>query len=475
MPFFRRVLFNRTLYYIVFTLFTLLYNFCYVSRYMNYSSNVFLVCWGLILLVYDLCGRRFCMGHCLRVPFLLFLGVFAVTILLHALDGFFDNGLLFLVTAVEFFVLSAYDFSKRRRDALHELSLIARTVIIASFPLSLGSLVLFALKMKVKAYGIIYGFVEGRLYGFYTNPNSGSMVAFFSIAFSLMLMLILKRRFRKLLLLNLAVQFLYLTLSLSRGSQAALVVFGLFFSFFLFQQKSRIKRIGRRIAAGVVAALVSVCVLALALELSKLALSYVPETVNYVEKVIVKQPAEKSISPVPIERDYSKGFFSPRSIIWKVGLDIFQESPVFGVGPYLIPVKSKPYLSPKYQQHVEIGGLHNNYLQVLVSCGVAGLLVFIVILFMMNRIYMRYLSDCLRRRHRPFALFGSMTGLTTALLVYNLVESKILLDNCMVSAIFWIISGYIICFCLQSQRAEKRQSYDKPSGDSLPGGTSTDF
>lgn len=461
---FRRAVFGRTLYLCVFTLFTLLYNFCYVSRVMNYAANGVLVFWGLILLAHDLRGKRRSAGHRLLMPFLGFLAVYVVAVLINARNGFFENGYMFLLCVVEFFVLCAYDSSAEKDHVLREIKCVSLTAVAASFPLSAGSLILFAGKMKVMAYGNAYGFVHGRLYGFYTNPNSGSMAAFFSIALSLVLMLIWKKRFRKLLIANILVQFLYLALALSRGSQAALIVFALFFSFFLFMRKIRIKSVRLRIAAALSAAVVSVGALALALEVSRLGLSYIPETVSYVEKVIVKEPTP-GITPVPIERDYSKGFFSPRSTIWRAGLALFLKRPVFGVGPYSIAPMTEPYLPAKLHSHVRIGGLHNNYLQVLVSAGAAGLLAYMAILAVLNTVYIRYLIDCLRRRRLPFALFGCMTGLSAALLIYNLVESKIMLDNCMVSAMFWIFSGYALYFCLKDKGEKAGQPQEPPDGE----------
>lgn len=455
MPSLRRAVFNRTLYLCVYTLFTLLYNFCYVSRIMNYVANGILVVWGLIFLVHDLLGKRLVSSHRLLIPFISFLAVYVISVLINVRHGFFENGYLFLLCLVEFFVLCSYDLSAAKDDVLREIKCIALTAIAASFPLSAGSLVLFAGKMKVKAYGNTYGFVQGRLYGFYTNPNSGSMVAFFSIALAIMLMIIWKGRFKKLLITNILVQFLYLALALSRGSQAALIVFGLFFSFFLSMRRLRVKDIRRRIAAGLGVAILSVTALGLALEVSRLGLSYIPETVSYVEKVIEKKPA--SIAPVPIERDYSKGFFAPRSTIWRAGLSLFLERPVFGVGYHAIPSRIKPYLSKQLQSHISIGGLHNNYLQVLVAVGAAGLLAYLFILAVLNATYVRYLLDCLRRRRFPFALFGCITGLSTALFIYNLVESKILLDNCIVSTMFWVFSGYALYFCLKGEDKKAEQ------------------
>lgn len=451
MPFLKRTIFNKTLYFVVFVFLTLMYNFCYVSRFMNYTANIFLMCWGLILIFYDVFGKGVFLRHRLFIPFSLFLAFFAVTVLYHAKNGFLSNGLLFLITAIEFFVLCTYDLSESTKQATRSLSAVAATIVITSFPLSLGSLILFASKMQVSAYGFFYGFTDNRLYGLYTNPNPGGIIAFFSIAFSLVLLIIYRPRFKKSLIFNIIIQFSHLALTLSRGSQCALTVFSLFFVFFLALRKIKTKKLRSTIMAAAAITIAFSLLLTLILELSRSVLSYVPETVNYVERVISNQPQEDGITPVPIDRDYSNGFFSPRTNIWQVGLNIYKDNPVLGAGPYLLIEKSRKYLSLKQQSYVEHGGLHNGYLQVLVACGAVGFLSFMTILFLMIRIFSRYALNCIRRGGKLFPLFGSMMGIVFALIAYNIVESKLLLDNCIVSAVFWIISGYSIYFCLKKE------------------------
>lgn len=79
--------------------------------------------------------------------------------------------------------------------------------------------------------------------------------------------------------------------------------------------------------------------------------------------------------------------------MWKVGRTLWREHPVLGLGPGMVKVASRPYLS---EEELVNGGwphLHNVFLNVAVERGAVGLLLFLSVLALLAREFWRRLKE----------------------------------------------------------------------------------
>lgn len=94
--------------------------------------------------------------------------------------------------------------------------------------------------------------------------------------------------------------------------------------------------------------------------------------------VVSDSPTDKTEVPEEIQFAKGEASQSARPIIWKETLEVWQSSPVLGVGPYNAPdiAKQQHIGDPKTGYLMKGAAVHNSYLDVLVAYGLAGFAVY---------------------------------------------------------------------------------------------------
>ncbi len=141
---------------------------------------------------------------------------------------------------------------------------------------------------------------------------------------------------------------------------------------------------------------------------------------------------------------------STRIEMWRVSLMIFRDHPVFGVGRGNYTEAARTYVA-QGRVHPDVANHshpHNAYLEMLVSKGIVGLLVFLALLFYPLFFFLRT-----RRRAPDTALLGML--LITGFALFSLTDASTYIKGNFIS-IFLIYLAVLFAWHVQRLRASER-------------------
>ena len=138
----------------------------------------FTLAWSALILIRDLFTERLFMTNRFRGILYLFLIAYGLTSFLNRDQNFARNLVMWAYIISNMLVMYSYDLKKSPGQIKRELLHFNHTFMIATFVGQLISLVTFfmgiAFAYRVDDAVYYYGIYEGRIWGFYTNPNAAS-------------------------------------------------------------------------------------------------------------------------------------------------------------------------------------------------------------------------------------------------------------------------------------------------------------
>ncbi|MDD6032055.1 MAG: O-antigen ligase family protein, partial [Oscillospiraceae bacterium] len=289
-----------------------------------------------------------------------------------------------------------------------ELLRFGHTFLVLSFSGQLISLVTFVLNVNFSfAVGdtvYYYGIYDGRLWGFYSNPNAASFYAVLCFMLMCLCILIQKgnvpRGWKIFYWVSTIVELLVFFLCNSRTSLLVACVFLVLFPLLMTipeivrvwgNKKERGARI-RRLAA--------ICIIAplALLGAHEYAIDLLPNFViqsstiseQLTESLETYSGGEVSVSSGlegsgELERSNYGTRFGGRYYLWRAGVEIVKNAPLFGVGNDNVPTYAYRYAARYYTnfgQSVYLpgvtGGLHNLFFQLAAASGLVGMGIFVL-------------------------------------------------------------------------------------------------
>lgn len=354
---------------------------------------------------------------------LLFNIFYLLTILIN--HKYFINELAMVGYLSLFFFMAICPNNIKEFNIQKEIKMIALLILIVTFIYSICSFIMFLtsyqLIFEIGDSKHIFGMYQGRLWGLF-NPNTGAMLYLAGIYSGVYFLKIAKKLFFKYFcILSIVLETITFILCQSRGAWVCVLVFVISYILFVFGTKSSFKKIY----------LISLVLFSFFVVEPKLrnTLNVLP-TISHQNK------------QVELERlDHNKtanidSFTSGRTGIWKAGLSGYKASPILGIG-YRSVDDSLKQLPESVYINVSKGGLHNVYLTVLISSGICGLF-----------IWLSFLAIVLYKGFKCFLVCKEIKIiylLIMALLVGDLVESRIMFGMNFIGIIFWLLIGYLIC------------------------------
>ena len=163
----------------------------------------------------------------------------------------------------------------------------------------------------------------------------------------------------------------------------------------------------------------------------------------YIVKIISPEISEKLDSNISLDRideeflqeqDVTNG----RSELWQAGFKIVKQNPIFGIGSENIIKEAEQYLSESRYQNLVKGGFHNSYLAILVSSGIAGMLVFVIFISMLVIDGLKYLWKDGKCKYSLIIM------LLFSLMVNELLEARWLYNTSYLNIIFWVLAGLTV-------------------------------
>lgn len=349
---------------------------------LTYMKPIMSVMVGLVLLFGAVVGvyRLFNVKHFLRLPGLIFAIAFMLSFAVSAVSnyryGYVNNFKGFIWMGLHFCTIFACDLERPIKEYKREFH------ILSIFYMSITGLMTFGSVLQlIMGYGTtepaLAGMVWGRLWGVFIDPNYGSVFAVTSLLFSIYYLRIYKKTWVRIVLpLNIIVQVIYIAYS---GSRTALVtMFCCIFAYVVFIGVKKLK-FGKRV--NVVISIFLAAVIAFSAVCFTVGTKKVPTVVIQNLQQQVSLP-ENLVPDAENERaqDLEKDISNRRFDLWRSGVEIFQEKPIFGVSYFDLQayaLKEMPDLYMVNNDYCKFDNTHNLLFNVLAGQGLVGFLILV--------------------------------------------------------------------------------------------------
>lgn len=297
----------------------------------------------------------------------------------------------------------------------------------------------------------VVGFKWGRLWGMYDDPNHGAAIAIAALILAFYLFLTVKRKALKVLLvISMAVQFLYIVLSDSRTGTVMLAAAGFLWTAFLIYRRERKKEssMGRKLTMSFCLGILAALILAGGAYGCK-------QQYNLIDsKIEVLLPKKPSTDPdkdkdmtgqIGREQDLAQDASNGRLSIWMSGLELTETSPVFGVSFRNMTAYAQENLPDTYivnnPENAKYDSLHNSVMDILVSQGAVGIVIFLAIVINTARLMKKKIVSVKEEDQN----FTAACFITAAVMgAGSLFLSMVFYLNAPQTYIFWLCFGYFM-------------------------------
>lgn len=429
----------------------------------------------MVLGILTLAGRLLFFRSYISTPYwwvlALFCVSFLITIVVNRQYGAAGTDFKWLIwTGMLFFLLYMCDMDREINEYKKEFKVFSHILIICSFLSSAASLYLLSQFYHAKWYTasgelMLAGFQWGRLWGVYTDPNYGAVFSVVVILLCIYYCKILKTWRKIPYVIVIILNYGYIVFSDSRTAEVAMVVSVIFWILFTaVQKKENIKGISICIIASVFFAVMFVG-----------GTSYVKTQYNVKiqQQINAMDAAEKNTAnksnvnnntqnksqtqqQVGRAADLQKDVTNGRLALWESGVEVWKNSPIFGVGynsfiPYAIQNLPQTY-AVNNSQGTNYVSMHNEFINILAYHGIVGLgifLIFTVLVFVTWIKTVRKIKD----EDRDYMVVLTACVLTIGVAMIFLLEG--MHTNSPGTFILWTFTGYIMHYCTKIRKAEE--------------------
>lgn len=419
----------------------------------------FLLLYGAAIILYDFFTDKKALQNKYIVPIFLFFAFMGLSTIINYDKGLADNLKTFVTTAIQFMVIGRVDLKRSWKDIMNDMRIVSNVVIVGVTIVSLVSLCLLAFGINgfyelpsedevmeelIYYYGVGFG---GRLVGIFSNPNF--VGAYCSIALLCTLMNLLLSSKKPLLRISycvsIAVNFLCIVLSGSRGALLPFYICIFFLSFLLLQFRFTNKK--NTILKYLIIILISgICVVLVygSVQIIDSHARKIPFFID-TEKEDVLFDSERiklvgdDISLIKDSRD--------RITIWLIGMHTAKMKPIFGVGK----AQLYEYIARNWEESVippgiKGGSMHNIYLETLVAYGLPTLISLILLLSLVLVDYVKVMIRIELNDKNQYLFRAFVIIILMFIMGNNMFESRMLYHSNLTSFIFVLYLGCIMYF-----------------------------
>lgn len=456
-------IFSREYYREVFITITILFT---ITFFVPFSTilNLFLLAWGSLLILRDLFTKRIIFKFKRFIPLIGFMGIYIITIVINRNLNMFENIKVFTLTALQFFVLFAFDDEESQTTVIHSMKKFNSIIITITFLASTISLFIYLFGIKCEFRGNIIGTSNGMLHGIYTGANTAGPLAAISIIVTLINYHFGKEhKLHRFDYINIAIQLIFIYMTNSRATLYCLILFLCVFSLTYFKGiRNKVIGLGSTALVYILSSII------------KSIIYWIYRGIDFIIQVIVYgckwiwfklgNTADKEFihkfqsnggmeMTEAIEKEISMGFLNGRAQLWQCGFKIFKDHPWFGVGSRNIPEIALTYNSYSELPGITGGGMHNVIFQVIVGNGILGFLALAIFIIPVIVQYIKYLIKT--KIHSDNSKIVLLCGiLVLMLLVNNMAEVNILYAASYMATVFWTYLGFGIFLINKDIRGE---------------------
>ncbi len=452
--FFSTDLYNPSLFRTVYLVNLFLCSVCFWNI-AGVAVNVLLFIWSAIILV-DLFFLKKDMRKIRHgVLLVIFLALGLYTSVFHIDGNFAENIVMLYHAAICFFLFYGMHSESNPEKRKQEIDRILKLMVFLTTIFSvLGLLIVFlAPTGRIYLGSYVLGIMDNRFTGLYTNPN---LAAFSSVIGIVCCHILYKRNPvsackkkcipRMVSILCVAANLLSLLLSDSNSSLVFGVSYVVVYLFCRFYQKSNGYSFKKTVLRGGALLLCGVLIAGFALMFRMISQTAVTGFVNTVSQIHVSQQstsenqtasaAEKtSVQNIEIGRTEEYEISSGRIDSLKKSMVLFRKFPLLGVGKGNIILYGERYMLDGFTY----SDLHNGFLTILISDGIAGFVIFMLFLSLVGFRLLR----CFRyNRGRDLKEIPALIAAVTAYCIFGLFEKAVLFDITFMVVIFWMLLGH---------------------------------
>lgn len=399
-----------------------------------------------------------------RIMYLFLVGGL-VTILTRQ-DNLVQNLIMLYWVAVCFFLFFGLYSEKSHRKNMQEFSVILNFIVYATTAVMIGGLIMLGIFPKgINIGGATLAIFEDRFTGLLTNAN---IIAFYTLVAAVGAHILWKikkvageltTKIKVIYIICIAINILSLFLSDSNAGIVFLIVyvcFVVFYKIFRTYKKDQILSFIVRFVATALACVIATVGLIYARTLTQrgVSLMLTAGTSNsYISNSITTENGQlkiKSDSPTEPTTTFSHqnpNIDSGRFDVWKQALRLIENFPLLGIGPANIVHYGDIYLGG-----LKYGDIHNGLLTILVSFGLVGFSIFMVLAFLIASALTKSLFIFRDKCFNDGCVPVYITAFCAAYSVYSMFEVALLLNMSYRVLIFWVMIAYGLSFVTKYER-----------------------
>jgi len=446
-----KILFNKIrFYYIYFFVFCLLIRqigaFELIPVFIDSSIFSVLGIFGFLLAVFGILNKN--INFNFKKNYLLFfiLAVF-ISSIINIKYGIFKNLKDIIWLFITFFVI--YSFSKNQpgTEQIKEFYKIQNLITYVWGTLAFFSIMTALMQISYISYVkedwyLRVGIVENRLFGVFNNTNSASIISFISFIFSIYQIKFKNIFFNKrwLNLSNIIIQFVYISLSESRGTYMILIfaafLASIFWVYDKLGRKNSIKNIFISFIFSGIFSFFSLILIFLVIKLFGL--------ISIFCSKIFGDSTNNLIVSKRVDFVNNNDISNLRFKLWLDSWEIFKNNWLFGVTAGNLVNYAKINFPESLIALRNYSRVHNTWIGILVFNGIfGGAILFTFFIKKIIGIFKYYLKYNI---YKISEVFNLCVLIFLCMGLYGTVESEILFVNSTSSLIFWFSLGLISNF-----------------------------
>lgn len=422
---------------------------------------------GILLFVAEIClNFRKCLNWSGILRFL-FMVACAISMIFNMKYGIVSNIKTLCWTGIQIFVLAGIDTDLSTEKILRHFRQFSEIfTLIWTFGVIL-SLRLFVLQYADSHWlmGAISatreGFVDGRLFGIFTDPNYASLCSCAVIFFAICNILPIKKRRKTLSIVYHAVviflQISYVILSGSRTAEVCVLGVSAGITLILVAKYcfSKKMNICLKVLLPLIFAVLAVVLCLLGWNLLKAGYSYVPGIYASFNENADKTNSKKEIvnftrSDVANNDDISNLRFT----IWKDYIEVFKTTPIVGTSPRNALQYIEEYFPDSFAAKRQFS-VHNTYLALFVCTGIlGGSIMMIWLLFIAIRVLKYLIRSSVNKPHYYVILMLSCIMMVDAMAAFPLMF--MFFNNMIIDIVFWVTLGFLMALIRKSEEEIKQ-------------------
>lgn len=445
-------------------------------KYLTYISYI-IAAWGMLIIIFSLFKAKLWNKGLVTIPLLIFIVSYLISSIIFLQYGILENAKGIVWLSLELIPLFLINKGKIESKYLKYflLTFIYLSTTYAFISLIMATIGYMHYPTSLPGDLVPGGMAHGRLYGLYADPNYGAITS--TLCILSCLFLYNKNNTKTFIWLTSFISLIniaYISLSGSRSGLIALVVSSAVVLFLYMKIKSH---------KAIFISILSSCILAVGLlginigieaiyenaepqilkalggpvsdpkhaytlqfadmirEECGLANPYktnngTPET-KQTESVELKSGEVISEHVGVLGREENSDVTNQRKDIWLSAIDLFKASPIFGLSNRNYVEFAKENTPDTYIAQTEIQSMHNIFVDVAVSQGLLGLMLWMLILLC---IFIALIQEM--RKNKSFKII-ILFGCFIAYMVMGLFYTEMIYVNTIGSVYFWYVFGHL--------------------------------